>query len=139
MGEVRVQMELANAGDEYAAANGWLGAESVRRQVVDVVADTGAVMMMIPEDLVNALGLRFVRKVLVTYADERKATANVAGPLTVKVGDRSAIIEVIVGPPTGDPLLGQIPLEAMDLHVDCAKRQLVPRPISPYLPLLAMK
>lgn len=47
--------------------------------------------------------------------------------------------ECVVGPPGSEPLLGQIVLERLDLLVDCAQEKLVPRPESPYLPLLKLK
>jgi hypothetical protein len=75
----------------------------------------------------------------VTYADERKEERPVAGPVTVYAGDRFATVECIVGPPLSEPLLGQIPLEAMDLLVDPVAHALRPRPESPYLPMLKLK
>ncbi len=62
-----------------------------------------------------------------------------AGVLTVRVGDRKMETNCIVGPPLSEPLLGQIILERLDLLVDCKEGKLVPRPESPYLPLLKMK
>jgi hypothetical protein len=109
----------------------------VRRALVKVAGDTGAVMTMLPQDLVEALGVRVRRTAVVTYAGERNELRPVAGPITVIVAKRSATVECVVGPPTSEALLGQIPLEAMDLLIDCNQQRLMPRPESPYLPLLS--
>lgn len=139
MGEVRVQIQLENTGDRVSAKRGYLPAGQVRCQAVEMVVDTGAVMVVLPQDMVEALGIDIVRKAIVTYADERKDERPIAGPLTVRFGNREATTDCIVGPPASEPLLGQIPLEAMDLLVDQARRQLIVRPESPYLPMHKVK
>ena len=53
---------------------------SVRRTVVDGVADAGAVMLVLPQNVVERLGLPIHGKVIVSYADERKEERAVAGP-----------------------------------------------------------
>jgi hypothetical protein len=77
--------------------------------------------------------------VVVTYADERKEERPVAGLVTLRVANRSASFDCVVGPPASEALLGQIVLERLDLLVDCAQQRLIPRPESPYLPLLNLK
>ena len=73
---------------------------------------------------------------IVTYADERKERP-VAGPVTVRIGDRFMSTDVIVGPPLSEPLIGQVILEVLDLIADCAKQALHPR--MPDYPLLNLK
>lgn len=139
MGEVKVELELENALDRERAYLGEIGADRVRAVKANVLVDSGAVMLVLPQDMVEALGLRELRKAVVTYADERKEERPVAGIVTARVGNRSTTGECIVGPPNSEPLLGQIVLEAMDLLVDCAQGRLVPRPESPFLPELKIK
>jgi hypothetical protein len=88
---------------------------------------------------VEALGLRILRKTIVTYADERKEQRNVAGVVSVRVAGRNVETNCVVGPPGSEPLLGQIVLEEADLLIDCANQRLIPRPESPYLPTLKLK
>jgi predicted aspartyl protease len=97
-------------------------------------------MLVLPQDLVERLGLEIrPEKIIVTFADERKEARPVAGTLTVRVGDRSMETDCVVNPPASEPLLGQIILERLDLLVDCKEGKLVPRPESPYLPMLKLK
>ena len=139
MGEVKVEVELENAGDREVSRRGYLQEGQIRSVTVPILVDSGAVMPVLPQDLVETLGLSEVGKVIVTYADERKEERPVAGIVTVKVGNRLTSVNCVVGPPNSEPLLGQIVLEAMDLLVDCAQQKLVPRPESPFLPLLKVK
>ena len=101
--------------------------------------DTGAVMLVLPENVVGRLGLDTQREVIVTCADERKETRPVAGPVTIHIGNRFMITERVVGPPLSEPLIGQIVLEALDLIADCTNRTVAPRPESPDSPLLKLK
>ena len=136
---MRVELDLENAIDRERAILGEIPADRVRSLRASVGADTGAALLVLPQDMVEALGLREVRKVVVSYADERREERPVAGIVTVRVGNRSASLECVVGPPNSEPLLGQVVLETMDLLVDCARGALVPRPQSPFLPELKLK
>ena len=110
------------------AIRGLVSGEPVRSQRVDVVVDSGAVMLVLPQDLVEALGLRTLRKAIVAYADERKVEVDVAGVVSVRVAGRSVETNCLVGPPGSEALLGQVVLEQADLLIDCANQQLVTRP-----------
>jgi clan AA aspartic protease len=139
MGEVAVEVELENAVDRDLVVQGIRQPGEVRSVRIRILADTGAVMLVLPQDLVEALGLRQKGKAIVTYADDRKEERPLAGIVTVRVGTRETSVNCVVGPPGTEPLLGQIILEALDLLVDCASRKLVPRPESPFLPMLKLK
>ena len=139
MGEIVASMKLENAEDRGGVRQGLRDESTIRRATVDGVVDTGAVMLVLPEDVVGRLGVATLRKVVVTYADERRELRPVAGPVTVQIGDRGMITECIVGPPLSEPLIGQIVLEALDLVADCHNRTLGPRPESPDYPLLKLK
>jgi predicted aspartyl protease len=120
--------------------SGYLETGKVRTEKVKVLADSGCTILALPQDLVERLGLTIKREgVIVTCADERKEERPIAGTLTVRVGDRSIETDCVVNPPASEPLLGQIILERLDLLVDCKEGKLIPRPESPYLPMLKLK
>ena len=102
---------------------------------MQAVVNTGARTLVLPQEVVDKLGLRMLGEVIVVYADERKEKRFMAGPVSIKIGNRSMIAECIVGPPTSNALIGQIVMERLDLIVDCANQTLFPRPESPVLPL----
>ena len=139
MGEVKVEVKLENTTDRELVLRGLLTEDQVRTFNIHLIADTGAVMLVLPQDEVEALGLREIRKAVVRYADERKEERSVAGPVTVRVDGRAATVDCIVGPPNSEPLLGHVVLEIMDLLVDPLQQKLVPRPESPFLPELKLK
>ncbi|MBU0899494.1 retroviral-like aspartic protease family protein [bacterium] len=139
MGEVIVEVELENFGDRYTFKRGFIKEQEIRSLKCKALVDTGAIMVMLPQDMVEELGLESTRKVIVTYANEQKEERDIAGGLTLKIGKRAMDTDCIVGPPGSEPLVGQIVLEELDLIVDCNKKTLSPRPESPYLPLLKLK
>ena len=139
MGEMVVSVELENATDRGIANRGLRDESTVRRATVDGVVDTGAVMLVLPEDVVAGLGLETQREVVVAYANEYRERRPVAGPVTVRIGNRFMNADCIIGPPQSEPLIGQIVLEAVDLVADCTNRTVGPRPESPDSPLLKLK
>ncbi len=139
MGEVKVSVTLENTTDRELVARGFLSEADVRSFSTKVVVDTGAVLLVLPQDEVEALGLREIRKAIVKYVDERTEERSVAGPVTVRVDGRAATVDCIVGPPNSEPLLGQVVLGVTDMLVDPLQQKLVPRPESPFLPELKLK
>ena len=139
MGEISVSVALENTADRNIVGAGLRDESTIRRTRVDGVVDTGAVMLVLPENVVDRLGLERQRKVVVSYADDRRESRSVAGPVTIHIGDRFMITECVVGPPLSEPLIGQIVLEALDLIADCTNRTVAPRPESPDYPLLKLK
>ena len=136
MGEIVVGIGLENYVDRSNAASG-LRTEPVRRTEAEGVVDTGAVMLVLPQNVVEGLGLEPLRTAIVTCADERKEERPVAGPVAIEVCERMMVTECVVGPPLSEPLIGQIVLEALDLIADCANRALTPR--TPDYPSLKLK
>ena len=139
MGEIVASMELENTVDRDIVSEGLRDESTVRRATLDGVVDTSTVMLVLPEDVVDHLGLRTRRQVVVTYANEYTESRPMAGPVTVQIGNRFMIGECVVGPPASEPLIGQIVLEALDLVADCGRRTLAPRPESPDSPVLKLK
>ncbi|MDI6782295.1 MAG: aspartyl protease family protein, partial [bacterium] len=66
MGEVKVEVRLENYGDRYMFEEGKLSEERIRQDVVTALVDTGATLLVLPQDLVEKLGLRKLKRVIVT-------------------------------------------------------------------------
>lgn len=80
---------------------------------VEAVADTGAVYLVISDQVRRQLQLELFGTKDVTLADGSKRAVPYAGPLEVHFKNRSAFVGAIV---MGDQtLLGAIPMEDMDL------------------------
>ena len=139
MGEINCRVELENFVDRCLSIDNRLPDVAVRMHTMDALVDTGCVMLVLPQDVVEKLGLRIMGKVVVTYADERKEERNIAGTVTIRIGDRFMNADCVVGPPLSEALIGQIVLEELDLIADCRDRSLRVRPESPIYPCLKMK
>ncbi len=139
MGEIKIKIKLENFGDRFMFLEDNKNEEEIRTYEMDAVVDTGAVMLILPQDVIEELGLKVLRTVVVTYADERKEERPVAGTVTITIGKRFMNTDCIVGPPASEALIGQVILEELDLIPDCQKQTLSPRPESPIYPSLKMK
>ena len=138
MGEIIVDVELENLEDLGLVNRGFLSDADVRRVNIKAVADTGAMMLALPQDVVERLGVRVLRSIDVTYADGRQDELHVAGHMIIRIGDRWMGTECTVVPEGADALVGQLVMEGLDLIADCGNRALTPRPESPDRPSFRM-
>ena len=136
MGEIRASVTLENRDDRGAVRLGLRTEADVRRTTVEGVVDTGAVSLVIPEEIATELGLEDWGTRTVVYADERRDERPVTD-VAVQIGDLATRTEAIVGPAGSEVLIGQLVLEALDLIADCRNRRLAPR--HPEGPVLAIR
>lgn len=91
----------------------------------NALVDTGALHLCLPEAMSRQLNLAAERVRRVTFADGRSVEAPYVGPVRVEVAGRSCFVGAMV---LGDEvLLGAIPMEDLDLMIDPARQQVVPR------------
>ena len=138
MGEIVVEIELENAEDRGLARAGKLRESDVRQVTIPAAADTRATILTLPEDIVERLGLRREGSARVEYADGRRDVLPLAGPVTVRIGDRVAVSDCIVMPRGSDAQVGQIVTRQLDLIPDYANQTLSPRPESPDRPMVRL-
>jgi len=137
MGEVRVKAKLLNAVDEDNMRRGLLPREQVRMYEADALVDTGAVRAIVPQYVVDRLGLTIRGQRVAEYADGRKDVVRITGPLVIELEGRDTLEEALV---LGDEvLIGQTVLEKLDLFVDCQRQRLVPNPAHPDQPVTKVK
>ena len=136
VGEIFVEIELENIEDRNLARAGVRAEADVRRVTVRAVADTGAMMLALPEDVVELLGVRVVDSITTTYADGRRRELPVSDALSIRIGDRRMATECIVVPEGAEPLVGVLVMERLDLVAGPVNQTLGPKPESPDRPLL---
>jgi clan AA aspartic protease len=137
MGEVRVKAKLTNAVDEDLVRRGVLQPNQVRTYEADALVDTGAVRTILPQHVVDRLGLGMRGQRVAEYADGRKDVVGITGPLIIDLEGRDTLEEALV---LGDEvLIGQTVLEKLDLFVDCQEQRLVPNPAHPDQPVTKVK
>jgi predicted aspartyl protease len=127
VGRFSIEFEVANNDDLALVRRGLLRATEVRRETIQGVVDSGAAMLVLPENVVKKLGLPLGDKVKVRYADGRRAQRREAKGVAVKLLGRDDIFTAIIEPKRQTALIGAIVLEALDLLVDCQKQRVVPR------------
>jgi len=139
MGEIRAKIRLENNSDHIHCDAGHIKKKAIRFREIKAVVDTGAVMMLLPQDLVEDLGLKVTGRQIVILADERRIELPIAGDIFLTVAGRQWTTDCLVGPPGCTPLIGQLIMERLDLVADPGKRTLTVRPESPLRPTIAMR
>ena len=124
MGKVIQKIKLINLFDPTKTAE------------VEAVIDTGATMLVLPQNIVEELGLRKMREAKVRYADNETKLKSIYGVVTVEIEGRAGEFNVLAEAEGSQPLVGQIVLEQLDLVVDPATRQVIPNPRSPEMPMV---
>ncbi len=128
MGRVTTEATVVNLRDLWLAETGHLPADQVRRLTIpDALADTGATTLSLPTRFVQHLGLtRLQPKRMVTSAGLAEAYLCDAVRLTIQ--DRQCTVDVMEVPDPAPALIGQVPLEVLDLVVDPRGGRLIPNP-----------
>jgi clan AA aspartic protease len=122
MGAVMTEVKMWNQTDLEDARRGLIPPEAVRTVTLQALVDTGAVTMVIPEDAAQALGLSVIQVHNVTLADGSKRDLPTVG-VFVEILGRQMLCTAYVTPAGTTPLIGQIPLEYLDLVVDPNTRE----------------
>jgi len=126
MGHVFAEIELSNPREPELV--------SVK---VNALADTGALMLCIPEHIALQLKLETESLREVSVADGRNKNVPYVGPIRVSFGERFCYVGALV---LGDEvLLGAVPMEDMDLVVSPSRREITPDPASPNIPHARVK
>jgi clan AA aspartic protease len=118
MGQVMTKLILENSWDRGNAENGIIPWDQVRHVEVEALVDTGAVMLALPADIVNKLGVKERERRVATLADGSTIEVGRVLGLYIRILDRDMMGDAIVLPVGSTPLIGQLQLEALDLIVD---------------------
>ncbi len=104
---------------------------------VKALADTGALMLCIPEHVALQLNLETESMREVSVADGRSMNVPYVGPIKATFGKRFCYVGALV---LGDEvLLGAVPMEDMDLVVNPSRREITVDPVSPNIPHARVK
>jgi clan AA aspartic protease len=136
MGKVMTKVKLTNGLDQSLVQRGMLPSDQVRTVEVDALVDTGATTLVLPAELCRTLGLREVGRRRVRYADGRRREIPWVTDLFIEILGRGMGCDALVETEGTTPLIGQIPLEGLDLVVNPKTGDLMPDPESPDVPLL---
>jgi clan AA aspartic protease len=124
MGTVFSFFSLKNGSDLVRLQDGNITDKEVRSVTVNAVVDTGAISLVINEDIRQKLGLAVEETRTASLAGGAKIDCKITEPLRICWKERNVTCPAVVLP-EGEVLLGVIPLEFMDLIVDPIAEQLV--------------
>ena len=127
MGRFSVSFVATNHEDVVFARAGARPTEQVRRVQMTGVVDSGEARLVLPEQVVNQLGLRECGETMARFADGRGAKRKVVEEVELTMLGRRGVFTAVVEPGRTDALIGAMVLEELDLLVDCGHQKLVPR------------
>ncbi|MCC3532238.1 MAG: aspartyl protease family protein [Microcoleus sp. PH2017_22_RUC_O_B] len=131
MGKITTTLTITNRLDQGKAEDGLIPADQVRSITIkNVLVDTGATTLCLPQDAIAQLGLKLLKTVPVATATGI-GTARIFEDAKISLMGRDATFECIELPAGADPLLGVIPLESLGIELDLQKQTLVLLPLSP--------
>ena len=114
MGTFTVEIEVGNPSREEFVA-------------VEALVDTGAIYNMLPEDLLDRLGVPRLETDIFELADDSLVEYWI-GDAVVRLQGRMRTVPVVFARPDNTPLLGATALEIFRLVADSVNEQLIPAP-----------
>lgn len=129
------KIKLSNFGDLERARCGDIPAEAVRSAEIPALVDTGATTLVLPADVVERLGLRVVEIKKIRLADGTLVDSPRVSGVRLEILGRDMVTSAYVLPAGTRALIGQIPLEELDLVVDPHNQDLRPNPEHPDGPI----
>ncbi len=128
MGRVLTEATIENLEDLWAVKSNLLAPDAARRlKVVDALVDTGTTLLSLPSKLIRELGLtKTSTKHVISSIGLAEAAVYEAVRLTIQ--GRSCTMDVMEVPDSVPVLIGQLPLEHLDLVVDLRSRSLIGNP-----------
>jgi clan AA aspartic protease len=139
MGIAYADLTLLNAIDVGMAESGLIKPEEVRKVEVRALVDTGSSYMTINESIQTQLGLQIIGSIPCELADGKIIQANLTRAVTIRFSNREIDTNALVLPGITQPLLGAIPMQAMDTVIDMKGEKLIVHPDHPYKALLMLK
>jgi clan AA aspartic protease len=126
MGQIHVSIDLINPIDAENARRLMIDPDEVRQITVRALVDTGALLMVINENIQEYLQLPIVDYRRLELANGKCMECPVVGPLMIRCVDEITNCNAVVMPGDSEPLLGAIPLEDMNLVIDVNSLELIP-------------
>ena len=125
MGTVYAEITLKNAVDGAIYERGLIKEEDVRSVSVTAIVDTGAMSLVISEELCEELGLGIKGEKNALVANGQRVLCKVTEPVDIYWKNRYTSLPAVVIPGAEKVLLGVIPLEDMDLIVNPVTQELI--------------
>ena len=126
MGKVIVRIKLTNYGDLFLQSRK-LKKSAPRSITVEALVETGATRLYLKPSVIKKLGLGKI-DVVRSQTTNGEALRFKYEPVQLELMGRRENFDVIEVPESVPNLLGQVPLEVLDLVVDSHAQKLIPNP-----------
>ena len=126
MGKVIVRIKLTNLFEQAFFSRG-LAKKKPRSVETEALVDTGATRLYLKPSVIKQLGLQRVDTVR-SQTTNGEAIRYKYEPVQLELMGRKENFDVIEVPETVPNLLGQVPLEVLDLVVDSKGQKLIANP-----------
>lgn len=124
MGRVTATIAVTNEVDKMLAERGFIPTEQIRSLTLDnVLVDTGATRLCLPEEIIAQLGLTLVGEIdghTVIGSRKFRLFKNVS----LAIAGREGRYDCVELPAGQEPLIGLIPLEDLGLEPDLKNQRL---------------
>ena len=139
MGFVYANIELKNGYDLENARRYIIGEDEIRRMHVNMLVETGSIMLCINESIQEQLQYPVTEKRKAETADGRIIECDVVSGVELRFKNRQTTCRAMVLPGSSEPLLGAIPLEDMDVLIHPQRQELIVNPDHPYFAQMKLK
>jgi clan AA aspartic protease len=133
MGKIFANITLINTRDIIIADEGFIDESKIRAMNLNILVDTGAYNLAVNEQIANQLGLVKLTKQAFTLVDGTEQILDIVGPVDIVFENRETTCRAVLLPGDTEPLLGQIPLEDMDVILLPLEEKMIVNPKSPYM------
>ena len=136
MGKIFAKIELINTRDVILSDAGQLPKASIRKMEVNILVDSGAYNLAINETIKEQLALPIIDEQIFQLANGQQEKYPIVGPIDLRFENRATTTRAVLLPGDAAPLLGQIPLEDMDVVLLPREERMI---VNPDTPLIARK
>ena len=109
MGTVYADIILKNLKDVLISKDGYIAEGEIRQKTVQAIVDTGAMSMVINEELREELGLEITGEKGVTLANNAKEVVRITSYVEIHWKNRSYACPTLVSSANGPILIGVMP------------------------------
>lgn len=133
MVKIFANITLINTRDIIIADEGFIDKSKIRAMNLNILVDTGAYNLAVNEQIANQLGLVKLTEQAFTLVDGTEQIFDIVGPVDIVFENRETTCRAVLLPGDTEPLLGQIPLEDMDVILLPLEEKMIVNPKSPYM------
>lgn len=133
MGKIFANIEVINYDDKVLAKNNIIKQEAIRKLMLNILVDIGAYNLALNQKIANQIGLEKIGEQTFKLANGEEQIFDIVGPVDIKFENRETTCRAVLLPEDTEPLLGQIPLEDMDIVLLPKEEKMIVNPESPYM------